>query len=296
MVVSRALITIVSIAVIASLLAVVINLPSLTPYSPFNNGPTGYLELVKMINAQAIDVVNDLRGLNGKNVVLIIPLVRELSNETYDSLKKLVSMGSTLIILDEEGYSNDLLKYLGINAGVSNYTVLDEVLKFNDRFHPVIRVLVQRSTNTYIDVVTYRPSYIIVGSGSMGGIVGSTSNYAYADLDGNEYYSIGEEMKSYIVIHSWNVSRGKVVLISDLDLWSNDLIGKEGNAKLLKYLTNSGRVFLLTSGLKLGFIDEVKYLFMRFRLSRYYGSELLPIIGFLILMAVLVVVRYAEEG
>jgi len=294
--VSKALTTVVIIAVLTSLLAVIVDLPSPTPYSPFNNGSLGYSELVEISNAQVISTINDVESLDRGGTVLILPLVKELSNETYSIFKELVSEGLTIIVLDEKGYSNSLLKHLGINAYVSNQTVLDEISKLNDRFHPIIKVLIQGGNSSYIDVVMYKPSYIVVSNKVLGGVVGTTSSYAYADTDGNGYYSIGEVMKSYIVIHSWNVGRGKVVLISDLDLWSNDLIVKEGNAKLLKYIVGSERTFMLTLGLEIGLIDGIKFVFMKFRLSRYYGSGLLPLIGFLILMAVLMVVRYAERG
>ena len=287
---SRSTALMVAAAAVIAVIAVLVNVPSSTSYSPYCTGPEGYSELVNMLNAT---VINSLSAVgNASNTVVILPLDRGLSSSTCEELRKLVVSGATLLVADEEGFSNVLLKHLGINAGVANCTVLDEVGKLRDRFHPVINVSLGRGE--YVGLVTFKPSYI-TSNKVRGGISGVTSQYAYADADGNGFYTLGEVMRKYLVVGSWHVGRGLVVLVADLDALSNYLLGEGGNADFFTYFAKSGKTYLLLSGLDLGYVDELKYAVSVAGLSRTLRSREFLMVEFLLLAAVFAVVRYGER-
>lgn len=289
-------------ATLISLLATVINMPSATPYSPFNSGSRGYSELVKLANAQLIQSISDIGGDEVGNKVLIMLATRNISSLNANLLRKLVKEGLTLILLDEHGFVNNVLENLNIEALVSNVTVLDEILKLNSRFYPVIKLHYMLGNGSEIlRIATYMPAHIVFKKHSSGGefgrIKGVTSNYTYADIDGNGYYSIGEKMGSFLIVYSWSIGRGKVVLISDLDVWSNDLIFKEDNAEFLRLLTGSKETYVLASAMSLEPIDEVKVFLASLGLGKYkhYSPQVVATIGFIILTILLLVVKRAEQ-
>ncbi len=284
---SRSMVLMVAAAAVIAVVAVVVNVPSSTPYSPYCTGPEGYSDLVNLLNATVINSPSAVG--NASSAVILLPLDRYLSTSTCEELRKLVAGGATLLIADEGGYSNVLLKHLGIRARVANYTVLDEVRKLQDRFRPVINVSL--GGGRYVKVVTFRPSYIVSGVVRGAGILGSTSRYAYADVDGNDLYTLGEVMGKYLVVRSWRVGRGLVVLIADLDALSNSLLSEEGNSAFLTYVARSGRVYLLLHGLDLGGIDELKYVISGVGLNRTLSSRSFVMIEFLLLVAVFAVVK-----
>ncbi len=285
---SRSTALIVAAAAVIAVVAVVVNVPSPTPYSPYCTGPKGYSELVDLLNASVINSPSAVG--NASSAVILLPLDRSLSTSICEELRKLVTSGALLLIADEGGYSNVLLKHLGIQAGVTNYTVLDEVRKLRDRFHPVINVSL--GGGECVEVVTFKPSYIASSRVGGAGILGSTSQYAYADVDGNSLYTLGEVMRRYLVVGSWRVGRGLVVLVADLDALSNSLLSKGDNSAFLTYVARSGRTYLVLCGLDLGCVDELKYVVSCVGLSRALSSRSFAMVEFLLLVAVFTVVRF----
>ena len=290
----RVLTLMVFVIILVSFLAVIINLPSTTLYSPFNSGDSGYSQLVAVLHAEIMGNVEDIPKDDCSNTAVIIPfnhLVGE--TRTYSVLRELIAGGATLIIMDESGYSNTLLKYLGVDASVVNQVVLDEVAKLKDRNYPIIEVTVPVGGRT-LEFTAFRPAHILLHELANVSVLGTTSGYAYADLDGSGYYSLGEVMKHYAVVISQKVGNGTVILISDLDAGSNALISEAGNEEFFKLLTAGRKVYFIVEGLSLEPLDEIKYVFSMMRIGTYYRSATMALAKFLILAAVFAVIYYAE--
>ncbi len=292
---SKALFTIVSVAAVISVLAALINLPTETPYSPFNTGGNGYSELVNYSKAVIAERYTQLKGINASDSVIILPVDKGVNDSgLLNYLRNFTEAGGSLIIIDSSGYSNNLIHYLGINASVDNHPVLDEVLKLKDRFHPLIRVKGLRNLslgNSYL--VTYMPSSIRLGGTGGTYFVGMTSRYAYADLDRNGYYSPNEVMGEYVVISCWGVGNGSLTLIADYALLSDSLINYSSNHAFLNHLIGSRKAYLLTEGLNLSSIDNLKYQALRLSLGLRYQSISFKVAEFLILLGVLGVIAYS---
>lgn len=231
-----------------STLAAIVNIPTSTPYSPFNTDVNGISKFAEYFCSNFLYSLSDVsKGFNGTVVVI---LNNELKSSEYSVIEDLLSSGSTVVILDEYGYSNNLLKYLGIDALVVNHVVLDEVFKYGSREYPLLRL-----RGSELNLTAYRPTYIYVSDSSF--VVAETSKYSYADINGDGYYSLGESMKSYPVIAQFYVGRGRLLLISDLDIISNGLIdmNKLAFSKLVSTPT-----YIVVNHLGLGGADYFKYL------------------------------------
>ncbi|MEM2757728.1 MAG: hypothetical protein QW596_04730, partial [Sulfolobales archaeon] len=190
------------------------------------------------------------KGFNG---TIVVVLNNELQSSEYSVIEDLLSSGSTVVILDEYGYSNNLLKYLGLDALVVNHVVLDEVFKYGNREYPLLRL-----GGTELNLTTYGPTYIYVSDSSF--VVAETSKYSYIDLNGDGYYSLGESMKSYPVVVQFYVGRGRLVLISDLDVISNGLFDTNKLA-LIKLVGTP--VYIVINHLVLSNTDYLKYVLIR---------------------------------
>ncbi len=259
----RTLTAVLALTAIASSLAIITNLPTETPYSPFNPGPKGTSGIIELLNANLIYGLNELpRDFRG---TLILPLTNELSVSDYSVIKSLIDNGTNLIIIDEFGHSNNLLKYLGIRASITNHVVLDEVSKYLSRYYPVIKCLVGGRS---LELITYRPTYLEVIDDQYSLLL-TTSNYSYADLDGNDYYSLGEVMKPYTVIYRRYLGSGSITIITDLDVVSNELISN--NVLVLRELI-SGPTYLHVGYLSLSSVDYVKHLLTKSPIVKYRGD------------------------
>lgn len=272
------------IAVVTSVTALAVNVPTNTPYSPFNTGLKGTSGLIELLHMATVYGINELpKGFKG---TLLIPLTTELLENDYVVIKELINGGGHVIVLDERGYSNNLIKYLGIKASTTNYTVLDEVFKYLSRDYPVITLWVGGEV---LNLTTYRPTYIQVSQPS---VIGATSNYSYADLDSDGYYSLGDSMGSHAVIAYFPLGNGSLTIISDLDVISNELIDR--NSLVLSKLFK-GATYLALNYLGLGNVDFFKYLLTKSFLSKRDGFESF-ITPYALISAISVIAYYLTIG
>lgn len=290
---SRALLAIATVATVVSVLAALINIPTSTPYSPFNTGGDGYSQLVTYSHAVIVGTYTRLEGVNASNATLILPVVRWLRDSgLYNFLRGFLKAGGTVVVIDSVGYSNPLISYLGVNASVEGHPVLDEVLKLGDRFHPLLKVegLGNLSSRGY--VASHMPSSIRLGEGLRPYLLAVTSRYAYADLDGNGFLSPGEVMRPYAVVACWRVGRGSLALVADYALFSNSLINYTGNRLLLTHLTGLRRTYFLTEGLNLSGVDRVKAQALSVSIGLRRESASFGLLEYVVFLGLVAVVAY----
>lgn len=272
--------------VIISMLAIVLNMPSQTPYSPYNTGSKGYSKLLSSI--PSIEIVRSLDHIEPSSVV-IIPLTKEVSSSTSVYLKNLTSAGATIVILDEEGCSNKLLEDLGLEIKIRKAKVLDEVSKHGSREYPVITI---GFNSTTFKVVAHKPSYIEPLEESSEEIVGSTSDYAYVDEDGNSFYTLGEVMRRHIVIYSTSLNTSSLWVIADLDILSNRVIDYLDNKRFIETLTSSRKTYIVLEGLDIDLFDIIKYVLTKGVIGAYGGVFVFPLVFMVLLMIYIALEHY----
>ena len=289
---SRQLLLALALVLAVSILAIIANLPSPTPYSPYNTGSNGYSRLVREVNVRIIGSPVEVEADSPSNITVLVPLTRELDQASASVLQELLARGATVVVLDENGYSNSLLEALGIKARVECWKVLDEVSKLGDRAHPLVRVWLRGETSPML-LATYLPSYITLSTSR--GLVGQgyTSSYAYADLDGNMYFSGTDRMGSYTIVAAWRIEGGTLAVIADLDALSNALFSNADNSRLLQSLVGSGRLVLALEYINHTWFDSLKLAFEKASLGSRGGLQSLGVLEFALLALLLVVVRYA---
>lgn len=288
--VSKDIIIILVFAIIISFISILINMPSTTPYSPFNTGGNGYSNLlsIKSIN---VNFVKDARELNQKTLV-IIPLRRNPGNAINQLVEDMLKYGTTIVILDEDGYSNNLLEYLRIKARVEIYKVLDEVSKIRSREFPLIELVLGNNT---MKIATYRPSYIILDEENTVSVA-KTSRYAYADVDRNGYYTVGESMGEHLIACSWKINNGVLWLVADLDLFANNLMDLGDNIDFLYKLMSSGKASIIVDYIDLDIVDLFKYWFNNLVPGVSIQDRIsLALLSYFVVLVVIAMMKYVEK-
>ncbi|RLG82189.1 MAG: hypothetical protein DRO40_08290 [Thermoprotei archaeon] len=290
---SRTIIVVVSMIMIISFLAATVNTPTTTPYSPFNTGDKGYSKLVDVLNAK---LENNVMGLSIEEAIrytIIMPLQkRPVDRDTIDYIGKLLYRGSAVIVFDEQGYSNELIKEIGLNIEVVNQTILDEIRRARNRFYPITRVYIANSSETVL-LVFHMPSYIVVGENRSSYMIGYTSRYAYADLDGNGVYSPGDHMGQYTLVYGVKIGDGLLIIVSDMDIAVNELF--EDNIVFLKKLGYGRELVLYTGYLDLGLLDRLKYGFLELNIIARYGSMEYLFIELMLILSILMMMSYSSK-
>jgi len=295
--IDREALLIIVLSILTTSISIVMNMSSTTPYSPYNTYDDGYSELLSIT-----DRVTVIRGLKSieNNSVVFLPIARGMDRARYEWIKDILNRGNTVVILNEAGYINEFMEFIGIRARIEKTKVLDEVHKLDSRVYPLITLEININNSVHMyRVAMYSPSHIVISDVSSAfSTRGTTSVYAYADIDGNNYYSLGEEMGMYITICSFKVGKGELWLISDLDLFSNKLINIENanNRKFLETLVEFRRMYIVIDYLELSPIDIIKYSYnviVPLNLTKDHISIGLSI--YILLLSILVVMRYAER-
>lgn len=291
--ISRAVVIIIIMIIIVSCLAAILNTSTTTAYSPFNTDNRGYSRIINAFNARLEDDIRDLSIEEASRYVVIVPLQKRLvDRDIIDYMYKLLHGGSIVIILDEQGYSNELVKEIGLDIRVVNQTVLDEIQKYKSRYYPIIKIYIDGSNKT-MSLTLFMPSYILAGKNRSSYMIGYTSKYAYADLDGNSVYSQGEHIGQYILVYGARIGYGLLIIVSDKDFITNRLLGN--NTWFLEELILDRELILYTRYLDLGFLDKMKYILLNLNIIARYGSMKHSFIELMLILSILVIVSHTSK-
>lgn len=252
-------------------ISLIIYFPSTTPLSPFNVMDNGMSTTWRMLG---LEIVQDMGEINSTGAI-ILPLNRSLTN--YEQYKEFVRGGGILILLDTYGYSNEFLKKLGLESRINNLTVLDEISKYEDRFH------IKASSVTHnLSLALYMPSFIELLRKE--DILAMSSRYSYVDRDRNWFYTPGDSLGKHPVAASIKVGEGKIILIADLNFLTNKMVSLGNNIQFIDMVLENRSSYLDLSGIDVSPIDRAKVLLHTLTQKyNYWVYSLLPlsIISFL---------------
>ncbi len=261
--------------------SIVMYMPTQTDLSIYNTGWNGLSRVFHDLDAHYLPSINIVMGSEAETIIFM-PLKRLIGDEEFEGLRSYLEKGGVLAIFDEEGYSNDFLSWLGAGLKVSGVAVLDEISKYRSRFMPLARY----TENSSLTVALNVPSYLEVGGGGAEPIL-ITSPYAYADSDGDGYYTLGERRGSFTVGARLGVGNGTLYVFSDVSMLINEMYEFKGNKVFLSALVGGRRLYVDQSHIEAGLLDKLKY-----RLEVIATTELSRLSIILLLIATSMVVYY----
>ncbi len=196
-------------------LAVIIALPSTTPYSMVNNGPTGLSSISKIYNAKPIKIImSKPEGSPNETALLIIHFSR-ISNESLDRLLDYVEEGGIVVASGDEFFLNQLLRGVNTSIHVSSSTLYDMVYNNGSRFDPIAY-----SSYCNTSLVLDKPHPVI------GDIepLAITSNFSYLDVNNNGYMDLEDVMGEWVVAGVLRYGSGELVIIGSPNVFTNKYI------------------------------------------------------------------------
>ena len=242
---SRVVVLFTLVTILMASVSILLYIPSTTSYSPYNPYPDG---LSGFMDRYDVSVCYSKCDLDKYDYVILL-LDKPISN--FSRYVEYVSGGGNLIILDSDGYSNDLLSKFGLDVEIYNVSILDEISKYGDRFHVKAEVVYRNYS-----IGLYKPSYIEVNTLNVD-VIASSSIFSYLDLDGDGNYTIGEPIGSMPIAVKFSYRLGSITLISDKNFICNRFIDKGINIEFLDE-SLSGNILLDLSNTRYSGIDYVK--------------------------------------
>jgi len=190
--------------------------PSTTSYSVANRGSNGFSDLLSSFRASIVTDLNVLHGVNASNTTYLLIRSSKASASELGVLNLFLASGGNLIVSGTPNFINSVAEYFNLGVRVEEAVVYDMVRNSGDRFHPI-----GFSDYCNASVTTYLPHYI-TGEGFK--VLAHSSDFSYADLDGDGYIDLDEPMGRFPIAASISVGSGQLILVSSPEVFTNELI------------------------------------------------------------------------
>ncbi|MFC1954548.1 DUF4350 domain-containing protein [Chloroflexota bacterium] len=287
--VSSVLFTTVVLTIIISLICIWFY-PSIQDFMVSNitwNGINNYSREFSNENIDSFDVLSNLP----KNDILVTIPYLDNSDEEMSRIKQFVNAGNTLILMDDYGFGNHILEYLGVTARFTNKPLLDPLFNFKNQRMPRITDFASEVKESGIDVIMLNHASTLVNVTDSAAIAWSSSS-SYLDIDENGALNQGEPEGPFVVAAEFRIGKGILILVSDPSIIINSMVGKDNNYDFIRYLTNhtgeQGKIMIDSTHLTKMPLDVSK---MRLIDTRKVLSSPYSLLG-ITAMIFIVVVRY----
>ncbi len=286
----KLVLTLTGVLLVTIIISILLIIPSSRPYSIWNTSGNGYSKLIYRYGFKPLHEIipNIIRQAN--STIIIYPVFRQI--EDFNRTVEFVDKGGTLILIDEKGYSNELLYlYFHLPIIIDNHTVYDEIYCYKGkRENP----LIYKYDSKNVELIGWTPAAIKLLDTTNVSIIEeyTTSKFSYIDKDNNKYYTPGDEFNIHIIILSIKYGYGRLIIISDYDIISNSYIELgDNNLFLIRYLENKTIRYILVSSMPYTVIDSIR------EITLYMNSNTIDtksIISF-ILITLLIIMAYIGE-
>jgi hypothetical protein len=225
--------------------------------NPFWNGISQFNEEFEALPLDSFELLpSDPKG----TVLIVVPYL-EFADSELEVLRNYVSLGGTLVVLDDFGYGNQILGHLGLTTRFSGDYLLDPLFNYkNSRFPKITNFANAQAGVNVSSVVLNHASFLsdVVGVEA----VAYSSKFSFVDLSCNGVWDEGEPQGAFPVAGVVSIGEGVVVAIADPSLLINSMISMEDNFLFLKNVVGFGGsdavIFVDQSHLPRTALDDAK--------------------------------------
>ena len=232
--VSSLLSAVVAISLVISLLCIWFY-PSVQDFMESNKMWNGIRNFCNVFDADNIDSLDDLPILPEKTALVAIPYL-EYSDEELLKIKRFVNDGGTLLLIDDYGYGNSVLAYLGVNIRFSNKPLLDPLFCYKNQRIPRITDFAPEAKERGINAIMLNHATTLIDAEETQAIVWS-SETSFLDMDENETWSEDEPKGPFPVAAKLPFGKGTLAIVSDSSIIISGMMGRDNNYRFIEYLT-----------------------------------------------------------
>lgn len=221
----------------------VITFSASAPLLSTSTAPEGLHSLREIVSSQSTSVsilsspavLNDVH-VGGNDLYLGIGISRELTGDEMAAISSFLKRGGNVLIADDSSEANPLLSYLlsGYNSSItlSGHHLLSTYNAGNPEM-PLVNAtfFMQSEGNMSRHTVVLNGATSILTGGNVQII--SRSNSTYVDYNDNGLVD-GDERENAITMVMAEVGRGRLVVISDPDMFTNEMIYQQNNSDFVR--------------------------------------------------------------
>ena len=183
-------------------------------------------------NTDSLEALSD----SPQNVVLIAIPYQDYTAEELAQIKQFVDAGGSLLLMDDYGYGNNILDYLGVVTRFAASPLLDPLINFRNQNLPRITDFSSQVKKSKIEVVMFNHATALTGVPESTGIAWSSSA-SFLDLNENGVLDQGELKGPFAVAAEFRLGQGRLALVSDPSIILNAMVDRDDNYQFMRYLT-----------------------------------------------------------
>ena len=233
--VSSVLFAVVTLIIVISLLCIWFY-PSIQDFMASNTMWNGIRNFSSEFNAANIESLDELPDVAEETALVAIPYL-DYSNEELSQLKGFVEDGGTLLLMDDYGYGNSVLAYLGVSVRFTNKPLLDPLFCYKNQWLPRITDLAPRVKESGIDVIVFNHATTLTNV-EQTDMIAWSSTTSFLDINDNESWDEGEPKGPFPVATEVHFGKGTLALVSDPSSMVNSMVGRDDNYSFMRYLTS----------------------------------------------------------
>jgi len=209
--------------------------PSVQDFMASNRMWNGIRNFSTEFGADNIDSLDKLPDLPRKAVLVAIPYV-EYSDEELSQIKRFFDDGGTLLLMDDYGYGNSVLAYLGVGVRFANKPLLDPLFCHKNQWMPRITDFAPKVKESGIEVIMLNHATTITNAAESD-VIAWSSRSSFLDTNENESWDEGEPKGPFPVAVEFRFGEGMLALASDPSIVINSMVGRDDNYGFIRYLT-----------------------------------------------------------
>jgi hypothetical protein len=231
---SAVLSTVVVVVLIVSLFCVWF-LPSVQDFMTNNITWNGVKDFSRVSGAKGIDSTSQLADSPEKTALVLIPYIKPDGAELA-GVKRFLDSGGTLILMDDYGYGNDVLNYLGLSVRFSGKSLLDPLFCYRNQWLPRVTGIAPDIKATGVNVLVLNHATALTGVDPAKQIAWS-SDASFLDINNDGKWEEGEPEGPLTVAARFRSGQGTITVVSDPSIMINSMVGRDDNYRFMQYLT-----------------------------------------------------------
>jgi len=208
--------------------------PSLQDFMETNtawNGIRKFSDDYSAVNTASLAALGDYQ----EGGVLVAIASQTYNEEDLERIKLYVNQGGTLLLMDDFGYGNSILSYLGLSARFSNKPLLDPLFCYRNQNLPRITDFTPRVKAAGIEVIVLNHATTLSDIAGEQAIARSSAA-SFLDTDESGNWSEGEPKGPFAVAAEIKLGKGIVYAVADPSIIINTTFGRDNNEAFIKYL------------------------------------------------------------
>jgi hypothetical protein len=283
--VSSALCGVVILITVISLLCIWF-FPSAQDFMDSNTMWNGIRSFSDEFDAHSIESLDELPSLPERTTLVAIPYL-SYSNKELAGLKRFVSDGGTLLLMDDYGQGNGVLAYLNLSVRFTNKPLLDPLFCYRNQNLPKIVDLAPKVNGSGIYAIVLNHATTLTDVEQVETIAWSSTT-SFLDKNDNGTRDEDEPKGPFPVAAKARFGKGTVAIVADPSIIINSMVSRYDNYSLIRYLItdkDEEEILIDKSHLAKTSLDITK---VRLADAREVLSTPYPMLGFVALLFVVV--------